>query len=142
MVFKNLFYASVLATSYILAADKQGGIKLQIDQEGWLSNKFGVMSAAQIANTYAGKQVIFCRPDGFCYQGKINSVEEDDNSYKIYGDLSNVDDAYFGFVLSKSGVFVGAVVEKKDNKTYVLEFSFEHKGFVLLRTLKYDKVEI
>jgi hypothetical protein len=36
-------------------------------------------------------------------------------------------------------VFAGAVVEVKNECVYAVEFSEAHKGFVLVRTHKYDK---
>jgi hypothetical protein len=36
-------------------------------------------------------------------------------------------------------VFAGAVVEKASGRVYVLEFSKEHKGYVLARSFKDEK---
>jgi hypothetical protein len=42
--------------------------------------------------------------------------------------------------LAKGGILAGAVVERKNSKTYVLEFSENLKKFILVRSFKNDKV--
>ena len=139
--------ASLLATSIAFAsatADKSisavPGFGLKLDLENYLTNLHGVLSPNQIVNTPIGSIVKIYRTDGFCYQGKITEIEESDDYYKIYGGITNVPNAGFGFVLAKGGIFAGAVVERDDSRVYTVEFSEPHKGCVLKRSANHEKI--
>jgi hypothetical protein len=114
-------------------------LALTLDQEYNITDNFGVVIPNQLVYVSAGATVKIKRVDGFVYTGKITEIEEADGSFKVYGQVDNVEDTFFGFSIAKGGVFAGAIVERANNKTYVLEFSLEHKGYIFLRTLKYDK---
>jgi hypothetical protein len=122
-----------------ITADKIPGFKLQLAEETYLSDRNGVLSADQISRVELGRLVRIYRTDGFYYTGKVTAIEESDSTYKVYGDVNNVKNTHFGFVLAKGGVFAGAVVEIDNKQTYVVELSEVHKGFVLQLTTKYDK---
>ena len=111
--------------------------KLSLDQEIHLSTKDGVIKAAAIARTGAGSYVKFYRPDGSFYTGIVNLLKEEDGIFEIQGTITNCK-ANFGFKIAKGGIFVGAVVEHEAKKTYVLEFSLPHKGFILVESIKYN----
>jgi hypothetical protein len=115
------------------------GFKLQLDQEAPLTDKNGVVILSQIINVPIGKSVLIYRTDGFCYKGTITEIEQGDNHYKLYGKINNVDETSFGFVMVKGGNFAGAILEGKTTKTYVLEFNLDYKGFIFVRSNKYDK---
>ena len=115
------------------------GFKLQLEQETFLTDKYGVNIPAQIIQVPIGKSVVIYRTDGTCYKGIITEIEEGEGFYKIYGKMNDLDETSFGFVMARGGNFAGALIEKKTNKTYVIEFSPEHKGFVFVRSTKYDK---
>jgi hypothetical protein len=116
------------------------GLRLLLEQETFLTDKTGVAIPNQIINVPIGKSVILYRTDGTCYKGTVTEIEEGDNYFKLYGKINNLDEgASFGFIMAKGGNFAGAIIEKKSNKTYVLEFSSEHKGFVFVLSTKYDK---
>lgn len=119
--------------------NKIPGHKLQLKQETFLTDTNGIVNAAAIVNVSLGSLVKICRTDGFTYSGKITEIEESTEFYKIYGSVLNVEDTQFGFVIAKGGVFAGAVVEKKNKKTYVLELSIPHKGYILILSSKYDE---
>jgi hypothetical protein len=116
------------------------GYTLKLEVEHYLSDNNGVLSASQVSTSELGARVKLYRPDGFCYVGKITQVEEAAEYYKIYGVIDNIPNAGFGFVIAKGGIFAGAVVEKNDSKVYTVEFSEAHKGYVLLRSMKYEKL--
>lgn len=145
---KNKFYwpAIVLlvhTTFAGLSTDKSqevSGHKLTLTQEEYLTDKQGVAIPEQIAKAVVGKLVKIYRPDGFCYNGKITEIEESNDLLKVYGDVLNVESARFGFALAKGGKFAGAVLDKNSDTVYVLEFSAIHKGFVLKRSYRYDKI--
>lgn len=112
---------------------------LQINQETLLTDTNGVINVKQVASVEVGKQVKIYRTDGVSYSGNVTAIEESTDHYKVYGTITSVPDTYFGFSLIKGGTFVGAVVEKTNERTYVAEFSLDHKGFILLRSFKYQR---
>ena len=115
------------------------GFKLRIDAQLELTDKNGVVIPSQIIKAEVGRLVTLCKPDGFKYNGQITEIEEAEDYLKVYGKILNVPDSNFGFAMSKGGIFTGAILEKQDNRTYVLEFSDKHKGFVFVRSFKHDK---
>ena len=127
----------VIKLSLILLAVTCLGLTL--NQDYHITDNSGVVIPGQLVYAATGATVTIRRTDGFLYVGKITEVQESAEGFKVYGQIDNVDDSFFGFSISKGGVFAGAIVERSANKTYVLEFSLEHKGYIFLRTLKYDK---
>jgi len=115
------------------------GFKLRIAAQLELTDKNGVVIPAQVVKSEVGMLVTLSRPDGFRYDGQITEIEESDTYLKVYGKIFNVPETNFGFAMAKGGIFTGAVLEKQDNRTYVLEFSDAHKGFVFMRSYKHDK---
>ena len=113
------------------------GISLKLDQELYLSDKNGVVQAGAIARATLGSLVKIYKTDGSYYEGNIKTIKEDNDSLEIQGSIINCN-ASFGFKIAKGGVFVGAVVEHETKKTYVLEFSLPHKGYVLVYSTKYN----
>jgi hypothetical protein len=139
--------ASILATSIAFAsatADKSisavPGFGLKLGVESYLTSTTGILSPAQIINTPIGSMIKIYRTDGFCYQGQVTQIEESDEYFKIYGTINNVPNTGFGFALAKGGIFAGAVVERDDSKVYTVEFSELHKGYVLMRSAKHEKI--
>jgi hypothetical protein len=131
---KTIIIAFLLALTPVKAAIES---KLAIDQELFLSDKNGVVKAAAIAKAAAGTMIKLYKTDGTFYTGVVSLVKEDNEAFEIQGTINNCN-ASFGFKLIKGGSFVGAVVEHEAKKTYVLEFSLPHKGFILVQTLKYN----
>jgi hypothetical protein len=116
-----------------------GGLALRLDIEDFLTDQQGVVSPERIAKTQTGRLVSIYRTDGFCYKGQITSIEEGEGYLKVFGNVVNSSDISFGFYLVKGGHFAGAILDKKENITYVLEFSAVHKGYIFVRSTKYDK---
>jgi hypothetical protein len=112
--------------------------KLQLEEELYFTDKNGVALPEQIIKAKLGNLVRIYKTDGFYYEGKITEIEEDGDVYKVYGDITNIAGARFGFGLAKGGKFAGAVIEREKEITYVLEFDAAYKGFVLRRSYTRD----
>jgi hypothetical protein len=134
-----LLFLTSSAVAGLVAEQKVAGFKLQLEEEVYLSDPTGVLIPKQMMTVQIGRLVRIYRTDGTFYQGRVTEIEETDTTYKIYGTIHSVEGAKFGFVLAKGGVFAGAVVEIKSQVVYAVEFSEAYKGFVLVRTHKYDK---
>lgn len=115
------------------------GLALRIEGQLHYSDEHGVILPSQIIKSIAGQLVTFRRTDGFKYDAQITEIEESDDYLKVYGKILNVEEANFGFVMARGGNFAGAVLEKKNQKTYVLKFSEPHKGFILELNNSYNK---
>jgi hypothetical protein len=130
---------SVPAEAGIQQDSTPPGFKLQIAPQLELTDKNGVVIPSQVIKAEVGRLVALCKTDGFRYDGQITEIEESDDYLKVYGKILNVPDTNFGFAMFRGGVFAGAILEKEDNRTYVLEFSDKHKGFVFVRSFKHNK---
>jgi hypothetical protein len=137
-------YAALIGSAFAgLTQQKEGtkipGDALKLDQENYLTDTNGKADPSRMIVTPVGKLIRIYRTDGFYYTGKVTEIEESDAYFKIYGTIFNVPGAQFGFVLAKGGVFAGAVVEAGKESAYVMEYSPEHKGYVLFKSTKYSK---
>ena len=63
------------------------------------------------------------------------SVVDGTQIYKVYGELNNKPNAGFGFVLTNTDIFAGAVVFRNTGETYTVVYSSEIKGYILNRKL-------
>lgn len=115
------------------------GLKLRLEAQLHITDKHGVVQPSQVASALVGQLVVIYRTDGFKYDAQVTEIEEREDMLKIYGRMLNVEDSSFGFVMHKGGTFAGAIVERKNERTYALEISPEHKGYIFVRTTKYDK---
>jgi len=140
---KRIISLLLLAPSIGLATAKEKevipGLNLRIEAQLQLTDKNGIVIPSQIIKSIVGQLATIYRTDGFKYDVQITEIEESDEYLKVYGKVLNVEDASFGFAMARGGNFAGAIIEKKENKTYVLEFSAAHKGFIFVRSYKHDK---
>jgi hypothetical protein len=132
-------YSSALLAGLAIEKPSVPGFKLQLEEQLHLTDTQGVFIPKQMVAAPIGKKVKIYRTDGFCYEGMVTTIEETDDSFRIYGTIDNVKATRFGFVMAKGGIFAGAVLENDGEKAYALEFSEAHKGFVLVRAYKHDK---
>ena len=61
---------------------------------------------------------------------------------KVFGDIQNKNNTGFGFVLSKDGIFAGAVVFRDTDEVHKLEYVEAAKGFMLIKSAKKKSIEI
>ena len=113
--------------------------KLKLNQEIFLTDTNGVVNPKTVMLLQVGDNVKVYRPDGTLYTGLVTETKEGDDTLQIFGKFNNVQDVSFGFVLAKGGVFAGAIVDTKNDKTYTLELSVPHKGYIFLYSFKYEK---
>jgi len=107
--------------------------KLQLEQETYLSDKNGLLYARSILKLVPSNSIVLYLPDGTEIKGLIKEVQVDTNDkVAVYGDVTNKQNAGFGFILSSKGVFAGAVVFRDTEITYTVQYSEPHKGFILL----------
>jgi hypothetical protein len=106
--------------------------RLELANEVILTTDQGVFIPCQLLEAKLGKQVKIYRPDGFCYIGKVTSLTRTKTSFKILGQITNLNDAGFGFAVTSDGKIAGAVLEQKTKKLYVLAYATEANCFILI----------
>ena len=113
--------------------------KLKLNQEVFLTDLNGVVNPKTVMLLQVGDNIKLYRTDGTLYTGIVTETKEGDDTLQIFGKFNNVPDVSFGFVLARGGIFAGAIVDTKNDKTYTLELSTPHKGYVFLYSFKYEK---
>lgn len=108
---------------------------LRLDQETYLSDKVGILNPNTIITLKPGMSIIVYLSDGTELKGLVKETSiENGTIFKVYGDIQNKNNTGFGFVLTKEGVFAGAVVMRDSQMTFTVKYSEAHNGHVLLLT--------
>jgi hypothetical protein len=134
---------TILCTFNVYASVKERVVpdlnKLKLNQEAFLTDSQGIINVKAVSILQVGDSIKLFRTDGTLYTGRVVTTEESEGILRIMGVMNNAENTEFGFVLAKGGIFAGAIVDKKNSKTYAIELSEPHKGFIFLLTNKYDK---
>ena len=114
---------------------------LNLNQEMRISDDRGVIHENMIMSLKVMDNVRFYLTDGTELTGFVKemvgeiSVVDGTQIYKVYGELNNKPNAGFGFVLTNTDIFAGAVVFRNTGETYTVVYSSEIKGYILNRKL-------
>jgi len=137
----SLALALSLISSSCFGGLKQGEIQkqpfsLKIDQETYLTDTNGVLNPKMILGLIPSNAVKIYLTDGTVLNGLVKETENNNNEiFKIFGDITNKENAGFGFVLTKDGIFAGAVVYRNTDETFTVKWSDELKAFILVKSL-------
>lgn len=113
-------------------SDKQP-FALKIDQETYLTDTQGVANPNTIIKMIPGNVVRIYLTDGTFFTATVKETTmHSEGIFKAFGEISNPPNMGFGFVLTKDGVFAGAIVNRTTNVTYKLKYSEAHQGHVFL----------
>lgn len=116
--------------------------KLQIDTFKFLTDKNGVFLPEQFFEAPIGSKVKIFRTDGFCYEGTITQIDKSPEMYKIIGVFENCDDSGFGIAVTNMGQVAGTVLERKNDTSYMLEYSQSHKGWVFMKHIPKKPIQL
>jgi hypothetical protein len=114
---------------------------LNINQEMHISDDRGVLHENMIMSLKVMDNVRFYLTDGTALTGFVKemigevSVVDGTQIYKVYGEINNKPNAGFGFVLTSTDIFAGAVVFRNTGETYTVVYSADIKGYILNRKL-------
>lgn len=114
---------------------------LNINQEIHLSDDRGILHENMIMSLKVMDNVRFYLTDGTVLTGFVKemvgevSVVDGTQIYKVYGEINNKPNTGFGFVLTNTNIFAGAVVFRDTGETYTVLYSSEIKGHILNRKL-------
>lgn len=123
-----------LMLSPAFASEQKNSFALKVDQEAYITDTNGVLIPSSILNLIPSNQVRIYLTDGTMLTGIVKSVEmEDKKIFKVFGELNNRENSGFGFVLTKDGIFAGAVVFRNQDMSYEVTFSESLKQYILVR---------
>ena len=115
---------------------KQPFSSLKLDQETYLTDTNGILNPKMLLGLIPSNQVRIYLTDGTILNGLVKETEIINNeTYKVFGDITNKNNAGFGFVMTKDGVFAGAVVFRDTDETFTVKYSEEAKSFTLVKSL-------
>lgn len=138
---KTTLLATLLITSTVFGGvktdiPKQPFSYLKLDQETHLTDEHGVLNPKMIINLIPSNNIKIYLADGTMLTGMVKETNmENGQLFKIFGEITNKPNTGFGFVLTKEGVFAGAVVFRDTDETHTVKYSEEAKGFVLVKSL-------
>ena len=135
----------IALTSAIIAIPVFAGLKtetpkqpfsLKIDQETSISSTTGVLIPNTIISLVPSSAIKVYLTDGTLLTGIVKETSMVNNeNFKVYGEITNKENTGFGFVLTKEGIFAGAIVFRDRQEVYTVKFSEEADGYILIRSL-------
>lgn len=115
------------------ADEQKQPFALKLDQETYLTDTQGVANPSTIIRLMPGNMVRIYLTDGTFFTAMVKETTmQSEGVFKAYGEMLTPKNSGFGFVMSRDGVFAGAIVSRDDNKTYKLQYSEPHQGYVFL----------
>ena len=115
---------------------KQPFSSLKLDQETYLTDTNGILNPKMLLGLIPSNQVRIYLTDGTVLNGLVKETEIINNeTYKVFGDITNKNNAGFGFVMTKDGIFAGAVVFRDTDETFTVKYSEEAKSFTLVKSI-------
>lgn len=114
---------------------------IKLESEIYLTDKVGSAIPSSIIRLKPTDNIIIYFPDGTELKGLVTSTEDINKEvFKVFGDIQNKPNTGFGFVLTKSGIFAGAVVFRNTDTTYTLNYSEEAKGYIFIKMVQPKKI--
>jgi hypothetical protein len=115
---------------------KQPFSSLKLDQETYLSDTNGILNPKMLLGLIPSNQVKIYLTDGTVLNGIVKETDIFNNeTYKVFGEITNKNNVGFGFVLTKEGIFAGAVVFRDTDEVFAVKYSEEAKAFTLVKSL-------
>lgn len=132
------YITSIILTSTLLYGKSYAGfnkiIKKDIKNQINITTDKGIVDPSLIINLEPENNIKITTLDGNSFDCVVKLIKyENNNICKIFGDVSNREKSAFGFALSKSGNFAGAIVFKGEDYLYTIEYSDKHEGFVFVK---------
>lgn len=133
---------SILASIILMSAslDKDKEIKfrpnLSLDQQHQISTNSGILNPNEIIKLKDKDFIVVYLPDGTKFEGMVTKSEfKTKEHFECYGELYSHKNAGFGFVLTREGVFAGAVVLRDTQTVYNITFSNQAQAYILVKRI-------
>ena len=131
----------LIGSTSVLAGPVKHIPAIQLESEIYLTDKTGVAIPSSIIRLKPIDNIKIYLSDGTELTGIVTSTEDVNREvFKVFGDIQNKPNTGFGFVLTKDGIFAGAVVFRDTDTTYTLNYSEEAKGFILIKMMQKKKL--
>lgn len=111
--------------------DQKPPFSLKLDQETFATDTKGVANPTTIIGLKPGNAVRIYFTDGTYFTALVKETTmHSDGVFKVFGEMINPENTGFGFVLTKDGVFAGAVVQRGPNIVHQLLYDEDAKGYI------------
>lgn len=115
---------------------KQPFSSLKLDQETYISDTNGVLNPKILIGLVPSNLIKIYLTDGTVLNGLVKETEIFNNEiFKVFGEITNKKNTGFGFVLTKDGIFAGAVVYRDTEETYEVKYSDDLEAYILVKKL-------
>lgn len=126
-----LFLPLLIARASEKPEEQKPPFSLKLDQETYVTDTVGVANPATIINLKPGNTIRIYFTDGTHFTALVKETTMlSDGVFKVFGEMINPENTGFGFVLSKDGIFAGAVVQRGPNIVHKLMYDEDAKGYV------------
>lgn len=113
------------------AEEQKQPFALKLDQETYLTDAQGVANPNTIIRLIPGNTVRIYLTDGTFFTAMVKETAmHSEGVFKAFGEILQPKNSGFGFVLSKDGIFAGAIVNRDSGQTFKLQYSEVHQGYV------------
>lgn len=131
---------TILASLMLMSASIDSEIKfrpnLTLDQQHQISTNGGILNPSEIIKLKANDYIIIYLPDGTRFSGMITKTEfKNKDHFECFGEMHSHKNTGFGFILTKEGVFAGAIVLRDADTIFNITYSKEANGYILIRQL-------
>lgn len=123
----------ILTSSITLFAGLKENVKKE-ESFTWVTDENGVLNPRAILYTKLEQKIKMRTIDGKVFEATMESVKVDgENNCKMFGTITNYPEAAFGFGFTKDGAFAGSILLTKDECLYIVKYSEQHNGFVIVK---------
>lgn len=107
---------------------------LSLDQQHQISTNGGILNPNEIIRLQPKDLVVVYLPDGTKFSGMITKTEfKNKDHFECFGEIYSHKNAGFGFVLTRDGVFAGAIVLRNTDTIFNITYSKEAEGYILVK---------
>lgn len=129
---------AILASLMLMSASVDNDIKfrpnLSLDQQHQISTNGGILNPNEIIRLQPKDLIIVYLPDGTKFSGMITKTEfKTKDHFECFGEIYSHKNAGFGFVLTREGVFAGAIVLRDTDTIFNITYSKEAEGYILVK---------
>ena len=137
-----LIFLGVLGLFQSTWSEEYFGPRLTIDQEHLISNEQGLLLPNEIIKLKAGDVIKLYFSNGAFLTAVVKTSQfQTPDKFECYGESITHENTGFGFVLTKDGVFAGAVVMRNSDVIYKIQYSSQLNGFMLYKDVN-PKIQI
>jgi hypothetical protein len=138
-----LIVTSILINSSIADEPRVIIPVLKLEEQIYFTDTQGIANPSNIIKAKPLDNIKIYLSDGTELLGLVTKTEETNREIlKVFGDIQNKENTGFGFVLTKDGIFAGAVVFRDTDEVFKLEYVESVKGFMLIKSAKKKAIEL